>query len=110
MVANESIIYGQGHGGTYADVDLFPADDTPYFPNSVIVYGRKKNDYDPRDFIEIGVQAYDRAGERLSEPVRNNAGKIMSWSSMWTDLDRAGVNRLIRDLRAARDKVFGKDE
>lgn len=28
----------------------------------------------------------------------------------WTDLDRNGINRLIRALREARDKAFGKDE
>lgn len=110
MVANESIIYGKGHGGTYADVDLFPADDTPYFPNSVVVYGRPKNEDNPYDYIEIGIQAYDANGERRTEPLRNNKGQVMEWSSMWTDLDREGINRLIRDLRKARDKAFGKDE
>lgn len=31
-------------------------------------------------------------------------------TGVWADLDRAGINNLIRSLREARDKAFGKDE
>lgn len=29
---------------------------------------------------------------------------------LWMNLDRAGINNLIRSLREARDKAFGRDE
>jgi hypothetical protein len=29
---------------------------------------------------------------------------------MYVDLDRAGINKLIRNLRRARDQAFGRDE
>ena len=31
-------------------------------------------------------------------------------AGQWSDLDRAGCNNLIRGLREARDKAFGRDE
>lgn len=33
-----------------------------------------------------------------------------AWEGTFATLDRAGVNRMIRALRKARDQVFGKDE
>lgn len=33
-----------------------------------------------------------------------------TYRGLWADLDRAGVNRLIRILRKARDAAFGRDE
>lgn len=32
------------------------------------------------------------------------------WDGQWVDLDRQGINQLIRALREARDKAFGRDE
>lgn len=32
------------------------------------------------------------------------------WRSQWVELDRETINRLIRELRTARDQAFGKDE
>lgn len=32
------------------------------------------------------------------------------WRSQWMDLDRHGINELIRKLRRARDAAFGRDE
>ncbi len=33
-----------------------------------------------------------------------------SYAGLWSDLDREGVNRLVRVLRRARDAAFGRDE
>ncbi len=33
-----------------------------------------------------------------------------TWDGQYTDLDRHGINRLIRALREARDKAYGRDE
>lgn len=33
-----------------------------------------------------------------------------TWDGQFTDLDRHGINQLIRALREARDKAYGRDE
>lgn len=33
-----------------------------------------------------------------------------AWDGFYVDLDRAGINKLIRTLRRARDAAFGRDE
>lgn len=33
-----------------------------------------------------------------------------TWDGQFTDLDRHGLNQLIRALREARDKAYGRDE
>lgn len=33
-----------------------------------------------------------------------------TWDGQWVDLDRRGINDLIRALREARDKAYGRDE
>ncbi len=33
-----------------------------------------------------------------------------AWTGQYVDLDRHGINQLIRALREARDKAFGRDE
>jgi hypothetical protein len=33
-----------------------------------------------------------------------------AWGGQWIDLDRNGVNHLIRALREARDRAYGRDE
>ncbi len=35
---------------------------------------------------------------------------LAGFTGLWGSLDRAGVNRLIRTLRKARDEAFGRDE
>src|SRR5438105_2424601 len=37
-------------------------------------------------------------------------GEIFFTDGMYVNLDRRGINELIRDLRRARDQAFGKDE
>lgn len=32
------------------------------------------------------------------------------WEGFYVDLDRSGINALIRNLRRARDQAFGRDE
>ncbi len=33
-----------------------------------------------------------------------------TWDGQFTDLDRHGINQLIRAVRGARDKAYGRDE
>lgn len=46
--------------------------------------------------VEVGVAQFDPSRERASEGV-------------FLSLDRAGINRLIRSLRKARDAAYGSD-
>lgn len=39
-----------------------------------------------------------------SEPMRR------AWEGFFVDLDRSSINHLIKQLRAARDQAYGKDE
>lgn len=69
--------------------------------------------------VQVTTVAED-ADERLRNWVEVDLGRIPTNSVPGTifktfdgwhaDLDRAGVNRLIRVLRQARDAAFGKDE
>lgn len=63
----------------------------------------------PADAIEVVVSGRDlrHHGRRVLEMVTEHDGPM---ASVWVDLDRRGVNRLIRMGRKARDAVFGRDE
>lgn len=37
-------------------------------------------------------------------------GQVANYTSVWSTLSRESVNRLIRQLRRARDATFGRDE
>lgn len=37
------------------------------------------------------------------------SGDIVCWNDWWCNLDRNGINRMIRALRKARDQQFGAD-
>lgn len=50
------------------------------------------------------------AGAPLAEPETKPGTSFRVFDGWHVDLDRAGVNRLIRLLRQARDAAFGKDE
>lgn len=63
--------------------------------NAQVGWGRDTGD------VQIGVEMAD--GQQTLRSVAD-------FSSVWASLDRAGVNRLIRALRRARDQAFGRDE
>jgi hypothetical protein len=46
----------------------------------------------------------------LGQLVLNALDVVATYSGVWTDLDRKGINDLIRVLRRARDAAFGRDE
>lgn len=58
--------------------------------------------------VQVGIQQSREANDD-GAPVM--AGTV--WDELggyWHDLDRAGINNLIRALREARDKAYGRDE
>ena len=50
----------------------------------------------------------DWAADFVVEGDTDNEGRV--WRSQSVNLDRDTINRLIRELRAARDAAFGRDE
>lgn len=62
------------------------------------------HEVDPKDSILSGSKT----------TVGNYLGTVeeggREWKDEWMTLDRHSINRLIRDLRKARDEAFGRDE
>ena len=50
--------------------------------------------------VQLGTVVHDLAGNRVSDVTKDG---------MFVQLDRSGINRLIRSLRKARDQAFGPD-
>lgn len=66
-------------------------------------------------YVQIGVCWVDetRKPEDMFNPERaigETDEDDRVWESQWLDLDRHGINELIRKLRRARDAAFGRDE
>lgn len=95
------------HGG-----DLPPADGVPYDGRRVSV-GWAKGTH-----AQIGIGKVDGnlvvgpqaswSGDFLLEAEKDEHG--LPWKTEWVNLDRNTINQLIRELRAARDAAFGRDE
>lgn len=56
--------------------------------------------------IEVGW----RTGSDVQVATTTPTPDSSEWDGQWVDLDRRGVNQLIRALREARDKAYGRDE
>lgn len=56
--------------------------------------------------IEVGWRA--GSDVQIATTIPTLDGSV--WDGQWVDLDRQGVNDLIRALREARDKAYGRDE
>jgi hypothetical protein len=84
------------------------------------VYGAHWPDTDPKEWGEntpfqmcasIGWSREDAGGGVQLATVRNGAEHSFdSEDGLYMDLDRRGINELIRLLRKARDQAFGRDE
>lgn len=60
-------------------------------------------------YFQIVTKAVDRyTGEDAQPPIATE--ELTYMSGFYVDLDRRGINALIRTLRRARDTAFGKDE
>lgn len=63
--------------------------------------------YHSRQDVQIGVQLPREV------PAGATGEAASAWDELggaWHDLDRSGINNLIRALREARDKAYGRDE
>lgn len=54
--------------------------------------------------IDTTLEFLPREGAASTEPARR------AWEGFFVDLDRGGINHLIKQLRMARDQAYGKDE
>ncbi len=57
------------------------------------------------DAVPTAASASTAAAKAVSDD-----GDDWKWEGQFTALDRVGINNLIRALREARDKAFGRDE
>lgn len=64
----------------------------------------------PDEYVQIVTKCIDsQTGERLVKDDENN-NLIHYTDGFYVDLDRREINELIRHLRRARDRAFGRDE
>ena len=56
--------------------------------------------------VQVGVQAHNQQ----NLVVVDGEAQPAKFESLWGTFDRAGINRLIRSLRGARDQAYGRDE
>lgn len=57
--------------------------------------------------VQLGLET--ASGESLIDVLDDNYSDSKDAKSIWSSLDRDGINRLIRLLRKARDGAFGAD-
>lgn len=57
-------------------------------------------------YVQIVTRAQRADGGRVAD----DSPDSHVTDGMYVDLDRAGINRVIRNLRRARDQAFGRDE
>lgn len=64
---------------------------------------------EPAGHVQVAAKLFNDDGSQAM--TKDEADRRKLWSQgFYVDLDRDGINRLIRNLRRARDQAFGKDE
>lgn len=76
------------------------AQDKPIVPIVDVMWNRETG------FVQVVTKATDANGGRWI----GDSPETHFTDGMHVDLDRAAINRLIRNLRRARDNAFGRDE
>lgn len=62
----------------------------------------------PDNYVQVGTRTRD--DKSLAQHLNGNGQTAEDFTGLYGTFDRAGINRLIRALRRARDSVFGRDE
>jgi hypothetical protein len=75
-------------------------DNRPMVPTVDVLWGREGG------YVQIVTKVEDAHGGRWV----GDSPETHFTDGMYVDLDRNEINRLIRNLRRARDQAFGKDE
>jgi len=85
--------------------------ETGYFQIATrCVHAATGETYAPDDMLEPLKEAGIASSFWHPEGVENPPYIALYADGMFVDLDRRGINRLIRNLRRARDQAFGRDE
>lgn len=77
---------------------------SPFVADPLTENGRVAVQYTPGCGVSVGVQRATPDPKADGHPTYDENG------GSWSDLDRNGCNNLIRAIREARDKAFGRDE
>lgn len=99
---NTEYIYGDSNGAVYRDV----TESEDGKQGSV----EAKTHWDPRIEVDAIAHRVQVGVVPASERSTNDGGLWDRAEGQFLSLDRAGCNRLIRSIRAARDEMFGRDE
>lgn len=68
-------------------------------------------DVDERGGSVAAGEAYQAIGRTILDLVEGNPADVAaSYTGPWCTLDRQGTNRMVKQLRRARDAAFGADE
>lgn len=62
--------------------------------------------WQPDGCVQLGIKPHNQT----SITITADGDQQASFDSLWGTFDRAGVNRLIKTLRHARDAAYGRDE
>lgn len=89
-------VYGLQHGGPAIDADAPP----PVVPIVDVLWNREGG------FVQVASKAVTADGGRVAA----DSEEAHFTDGMYVDLDRTSINKLIRNLRRARDQAFGRDE
>ncbi len=86
-------VFGQQHPGIAEEVH-------PKVPVVEVLWNREGG------YVQVVSRAEDADGGRWA----GDSPDTHFTDGMYIDLDRQGINKLIRNLRRARDQAFGRDE
>ncbi len=78
------------------------SEDKPRVPQVNVLWGRDGG------YVQIVTKATDAEGGRYAGDYDECQSDVSD--GFHVDLERGEINKLIRDLRRARDQAFGKDE
>lgn len=81
-----------------------PNDKNPQVPTVDVMWSRDG------DLVQIVSKVEDPHGGRWIGEGDWDQGSTHFTDGMYVDLDRNSINKLIRNLRRARDQAFGRDE
>ncbi len=83
-------------------------------PKEIVLGDTRFSPSDDEEEVEALVQVrwdpYPVGTVQIATFSRAKVTHDMIWDGYHTDLDREGINRLIKNLRRARDQAFGRDE
>jgi hypothetical protein len=71
--------------------------------------------WEPDGYVQVGIKSHNattiriRVGDEEVDKVEFT-GRTAGFDSLWGTFDRAGINRLIKALKHARDAAYGRDE